>query len=183
MLTALKNHFPLRQLRRWRYERRFWRSNGVLFKGVYRSFAEALRDVPPGQIIGWDHAQPAGMFRDLFDRINPRDYPVLFWLRSIWMGRLTIFDYGGHVGVKRYAFEKYLPFDAEKFWAVCDVPAVTAAGTQLARKGDAQSFVYERVCRRGRRRRAALSGRAAVHRRATVTQTGTAVSASSASHH
>ena len=73
MLTALKNHFPL-PARRWRYERRFWRSNGVLFKGVYRSFAER-GDVPPGQIIGWDHAQPAGMFRDLFDRIIPATTP------------------------------------------------------------------------------------------------------------
>ena len=33
-------------------------------------------------------------------------------------------QFGGHIGVARYAFERYLGFPSELVWQVCDVPAV-----------------------------------------------------------
>jgi hypothetical protein len=132
LVRTLKRLPPVLQLRRLRHARDFWRSTAVRHHGVYGSFAEAAGAVPDGAAVGWDNAPAARMFASAHAAINPRDYPVLFWLQRLWQGPLTVFDYGGHSGLKRYAFEKYLDFDAAKRWIVCDVPEVIAEGRRIA---------------------------------------------------
>lgn len=131
LVRRIKQLPPVKWLRRIRHERRFWRSKSVSHLGVYQSFQEALAAIPEGKTVGWNNPEPAAMFRTSFDQINPRDYPVLFWMKSLWSGKVTVFDYGGHVGAKRYAFERYLGFDADKHWIVCDVPEVITEGRKI----------------------------------------------------
>lgn len=132
MLERVREWPPVRWLRARRYERSFWLSNKVLHKGVYASFDEALAAIPRGRSVGWDHEAPAGLFKGLTEHVNPRDYPVLYWLQTLWRGKVSVVDYGGHIGTKRYAFERYLAFDDSKHWTVCEVPRIVEAGRQYA---------------------------------------------------
>jgi putative methyltransferase (TIGR04325 family) len=133
---------PVRRLRALRDARSFWRARDVRHFGIFTSFAEAVRSIPPGHPIGWDHAAAAAMFDPAAARVNPRDYPVLFWMRSLWTDGITVFDFGGHAGAKRYAFERYLPFDDEKRWIICDVPAVVDEGRRLAAQRGARALSF-----------------------------------------
>jgi putative methyltransferase (TIGR04325 family) len=66
----------------------------------------------------------------------------LYWL-SRYPGKLrSVFDYGGHVGILYYGFARYLSFDEDFKWTVCDVPEVTRAGEQLANERDASQISF-----------------------------------------
>lgn len=132
-VETLKDSPPVRRLRQQRYERVFAQATDLqLFSGVYASFAEAARHAPATRPLGYDNPGPSSMYRDLVDRVNPRDYPLLFWLaHALRRGTRHVFDFGGHVGIKFYAFRKYLEYPADFRWTVCDVPAVTRAGDEL----------------------------------------------------
>jgi len=74
------------------------------------------------------------MYLEVLDSLREWDDPILFWL-SRFPGTLSkVFDYGGHVGILYYGFSKYLRFPDAFQWTVCDVPAVTRAGRDLATK-------------------------------------------------
>jgi putative methyltransferase (TIGR04325 family) len=61
------------------------------------------------------------------------DYPAMFWLRDgLDHGLRSVFDLGGHVGVKFYAFESWLRCPAETRWTVCEVPELVERGRRLA---------------------------------------------------
>lgn len=132
MLRALKELPFVRSLRMARARKRFASAGYVQHFGRFASFADAERAIPAGAISGWDHPALAEAFFDTGETINPRDYPVLYWLRSVWSDRIAVFDYGGHLGMKRYAFERYLDFTAGQQWVICDVPAVIEAARRLA---------------------------------------------------
>ncbi len=44
----------------------------------------------------------------------------------------SVFDLGGHIGVAYYAFRKYLHFNPNLHWTVCDVPQVVQSGREFA---------------------------------------------------
>jgi len=109
--------------------------NENLFRGVYKSFPEALDTAPKSKPIGYDNPEPARMYRDRLNRVYPGDYPVIFWLsKAIERGRCSIFDLGGHIGVAYYSYQKYIEYPANMDWQVCDVKEVTQAGKLLASK-------------------------------------------------
>ncbi len=134
MAQALKNSPPLLHVRKRRYERLFASANDMqLFRGVYASFPEALRHVPATRPVGYDNPGPSAMYRDLVDTVTPRDYALMFWLRdALDQGARRIFDFGGHVGIKYYAYSRYVAFPDDLRWNVCDVPAVVESGRQFA---------------------------------------------------
>jgi len=118
------------------YEEHFINAiNENLFRGVYKSFPEALETAPKSKPIGYNNPEPARMYRDRLNRIYPGDYPAIFWLsKAIEGGRCSIFDLGGHIGIAYYSYQKYIEYPANMDWQVCDVKEVTQAGTQLANK-------------------------------------------------
>lgn len=128
---------------RGRYEKEFAATRDAnLFRGIFKSMDEAAASAPAGQALGYDHPDPAAMYRDRLDKIYPTDYPVLFWMEKI-LGRVkTVFDLGGHVGVARFAYDGYLDFPPDLRWQVCDVQAVVTAGEQLAREKKAEGLVF-----------------------------------------
>lgn len=115
-----------------------------LFRGVYRTFAEAQASAPSSRPLGYDHEGPAQMYRERLERVYTNDYPMLLWLGRILAeeGIQRVFDFGGHVGVARYSFSRYLAFPAELHWTVCDVPAVAQAGTALARERGPKGLTF-----------------------------------------
>jgi putative methyltransferase (TIGR04325 family) len=127
----------LRHWRTLRYERAF-RANRErnMFRGVFDSYEAAQRSAPNNRSLGYDNAESAAMY---FGHMapDPYDYPAMFWLdRSIAAGSRRIFDVGGHIGIKYYAFKTLLDLPADLTWTVCDVPTVVARGASAAVKRD-----------------------------------------------
>ncbi len=134
LVRALRECPPVRLWRERRYERLFEGADGMqLFRGVYASFEEALRHVPATRPVGYDNPGPSSMYRELTDSVTPRDYALMFWLtHGFARGARRVFDFGGHVGIKYYAYGRYLDAPSDMHWTVCDVPAVVEAGRALA---------------------------------------------------
>lgn len=132
------------QLRRARYERKFRSpAMGHGFRGVYDSFAAALRSAPEPQRVGYDNENAAAMYvgRPVF----PEDYAVLFWLSRLLRENARVLDYGGHAGSAFDAWSALLPLPAGTAWTVHDVPAVVEAGRRrnAQRTGVLPSFTTD----------------------------------------
>ena len=83
------------------------------------------------------------MYDERHTTVFSYDYPVLFWLTSILAPDVRIFDFGGHVGVQFYGYQKYLTFPRGLRWRVCDVPAVVEQGRTLATsRGESERLTF-----------------------------------------
>lgn len=122
----------IRQLDRKAHRDRFLgNQESNLFWGVFNTFDQAAQSAPQGLKLGYDNPESANI--PYTSAISPRDYPAMFWLlRSLNDGMRTIFDLGGHTGVKYYAFRRTMNFPNDLQWTVCDVPAVVERGKQMA---------------------------------------------------
>ena len=136
-----------RQALRWLvdFERasKFERWPGA-FRGVYPSFAAALAAAPKGK-VGYNHAELTNLYDYRLDKAFASDYPALFWLDRMLGEQRSLFDWGGHIGVSYYAYQKYLALPPSFRWCVCDVPEIAKAGAKLAaEKGERNlSFTTE----------------------------------------
>jgi putative methyltransferase (TIGR04325 family) len=143
LLQSFKEVPGVVALRRRRYERFFATATDAnLFRGVYRDFAEAEATAPHTKDLGYDHPEPAAMYRERAEHLHPSDYPVLFWLLKHGQQVKRVFDFGGHVGVSFYAYQHYLSFPSELKWTVCDVPAVVEAGAVFAHERGAKQLQF-----------------------------------------
>lgn len=132
---------PTRWARTAWYERAFRLRPGA-FRGVYASFAEAARAVPPGALEGYDHAPLAGLYRDRLEQLHASDYPVLYWLSRLLPGAPSVLDFGGHVGIAFHSYRRYLQYPPDLRWSVVDVPAVIEEGARLARERGATGLAF-----------------------------------------
>ncbi|QGW83040.1 TIGR04325 family methyltransferase [Variovorax paradoxus] len=119
------------------YERKFLDNQDEnLFMGSFESFAAAEAGAPPSKAVGYDNAEAA--WEIYSHQIYFYDYPGLFWLsRSLDAGMSRVFDLGGHVGIKYYAFRRVMPYPDNLRWTVCDVPGVVQTGRELAVRREA----------------------------------------------
>lgn len=123
--------------------RKFERWPGA-FRGVYPSFAAALAAAPQGK-VGYNHAELSNLYDYRMGKAFASDYPTLFWLDRLVGKQPSVFDWGGHIGVSYYTYQKYLTLPEQFRWCVCDVPEIAKAGAKLAtEKGASQlSFTTE----------------------------------------
>ncbi len=132
VVDAVRWSRPVRAVREWREAGLFSRWPGR-FHGVFETFAQAAAAAPRGARLGYDSPEMAGMYREHLERVFENDYPVLLWLsRSFEEGARSVFDYGGHTGLKFFSFAKYLRYPDGLRWVVCEVPAVVSDGRRLA---------------------------------------------------
>ncbi|MDX2505743.1 MAG: amino acid adenylation domain-containing protein, partial [Gammaproteobacteria bacterium] len=126
------------------YEAYFSTTTGNnLFRGVYPDIKTALSTAPDTKDTGYDHTETAKMYKDRLDRIYPSDYPVIFWLeRAFEAGASSIIDFGGHVGVAYYAYQKYISYPENLDWLVCDVEEVTLEGKRLAKRKETNNLNF-----------------------------------------
>jgi putative methyltransferase (TIGR04325 family) len=115
------------------YERRFRNCTGS-FRGVYSNFAEANLSAPKSKPLGFNCPEYAQEFTDRRTKIFSFDYPMLFWLSCVMSKGCKIFDLGGHTGTHFYSYANYLTYPPGLSWVVCDLPEITRAGEELARK-------------------------------------------------
>lgn len=134
---------PLRYLHARLYEREFARAVpwARRFCGVYGTFEEAIRAAPASKPVGYDNPAAAG-FMEPSGPLLPSDYPVLFWLDKALAESSRLLDIGGYVGISYYTYRNYLRYPDDLDWMIQDVPAVTAAGTELARSRDSAGLSF-----------------------------------------
>lgn len=136
-LLTLREAPLIRQTRQRAYERRFATAGNVnYYRGVYDSFEAAAAAAPATKPLGYDNPAAAALYDD--DTVPfLKDYPAALWLqRSFQEGMRSVFDLGGHAGVKYYALDGRVDYPADMQWLVCDVPAVAERGRALAATRD-----------------------------------------------
>lgn len=139
MLSRWLKHIPvLRELRRAASNRRFEsNTKSNLFRGIFDSFAAAEASAPSTRPTGYDNPASANLYLKRLT-IDEYDYPSLFWISSsIFSGMRRIADIGGSVGIKYYAFAKFIDFPPDIIWRVIDVPAVVNRGKEFAEERNA----------------------------------------------
>jgi putative methyltransferase (TIGR04325 family) len=111
-------------------------------RGVYPTFAAALRAIPRHRKIGYDHPEASRIYIDIIDVLRPSDYASLFWIRPLLPDLTSVFDFGGNLGRSYFPFRKYLPLPDTLRWIVCDVAAVIAAGRELTLQRNAAHLSF-----------------------------------------
>ena len=103
-----------------------------LFRGVFETWEAAAASAPPSRPLGYDNPSSAALYlRNL--TVVDWDYPALFWISdALGKGMRQFADIGGSVGIKYYAFGKFVKFPSDLRWRVIDVPAVVERGREFA---------------------------------------------------
>ncbi|MFM6609282.1 MAG: methyltransferase, TIGR04325 family [Dolichospermum sp.] len=121
-----------------KYESQFSSNCYGCFRGVYTSFDEAITSAPKTKPVGYDDVDLAVEYKDNLPRkIASYDYPVLFWLKTIFSANFlppSIFDFGGNVGTHFYAYSNLLEYPEGLKYIICDVPQIIKTGQQLAKE-------------------------------------------------
>jgi putative methyltransferase (TIGR04325 family) len=134
-LSALRELPMIRGALKARFERRFTTPDAVgCLSGSYPSFDDAIAAAPKAMAVGYDFEDAGTLYRERMNRVLLKDYPALLWLSRVMPEARRMFDIGGHVGLMYYSYRRYLPFRNDLVWTVCDVPAVTRRGEELARE-------------------------------------------------
>ena len=150
-MSILKTWRPFKVIHE-RMARRTFLANRCnnLFLGVYDTWGEADLAARSFGLTGYDNSASAHLY-DNRVRMDPHDYPSLYWLtRSLHEGMTGIFDVGGAIGIKFYAFREPLNAWSDLVWRVQDVPAMVANGRELARRrGDCAQLQFTEDFRDG----------------------------------
>ena len=120
------------------------RPDRLRFRGAFASFDEAVANVRPGKLAGYDHDPVTDVSRELMQNVPLWDYPILYWLKRLAPETARIVDAGGHIGVKYRGFGKYLDLDRLD-WIVYDLPALVRAGRAQARPEDRTLSFVDRI--------------------------------------
>ena len=118
------------------------RGNVRLFRGLYPTFDAAARDVPSGGLSSYDNEASARRVLGEWLGVFPNDYPVLFWLTRLLAEHSCVFDWGGNVGLKYFAYRPYLDYPAALRWIVGEVAAVVELGKDVARREGATALEF-----------------------------------------
>jgi len=131
----------VRQWREARYTRQFFSHDSLMknmYRGVFKTFADAQASVPPARPASYDNRASAALYRERTRRVFINDYPIMLWLSGLFdEGNATLFDLGGHIGIAYYAYQRYMHYPENLRWRILDVPAVNAAGAAFAQEHDA----------------------------------------------
>jgi len=135
---AIRNTPGVYRLRKLRYERRFFSNPGDYWGllGSFASMEEARRYTDHPEFASYDNEAVVDVLLDYFSTLSLFDYPVLYWLnRLIDEESLeSLVDFGGHVGVKYYAYTNHVRLPSTFKWAVVDVPAMVRRGEKKSRE-------------------------------------------------
>jgi putative methyltransferase (TIGR04325 family) len=132
----------LRQALEILYERQFAGDAFGACRGVFGDFAAAARSAPKTKPVGFDREACARQFGRYRDKVFSFDYPMLFRLSRLLPSERRIFDYGGSVGTQFYAYSAYLQYPDGLSWRVCELPEITRAGEELARKSGRSGLTF-----------------------------------------
>lgn len=138
-----------RHYRELEYERQFVTDEAYgCFRGVYETFEKAIQSAPTTKSIGYNNSELAQEYQqgiELETAVQSYDYPVMLWLNSIFRINsvdISIFDFGGNVGIHFYAYEKYIKYPENLKWIICDLPEILKAGKALSERRQRSELVF-----------------------------------------
>jgi putative methyltransferase (TIGR04325 family) len=117
------------------------------FKGNFPTPEAAMASVPAFRRSDGDEVQLVKHGVTAFSAVYNFDWPNLFYLQQlIDQHRLhTVTDFGGHVGVKFYAYRDHLALPTDLTWQVVDLPTLCSEGRRLLPLDVTSLNFFERV--------------------------------------
>ena len=134
MVQRIRSLPVVKQMRKSRWKRNFFDAPDGSWGlyGGFTSISEARKAIPKSST--YDDDRLVDMNVDYFSRVHLFDYPLLFWLSKLisQASAKRVVDFGGHVGVKFYAFRDYLTLPEDFDWHVVDVETMVRRGREKA---------------------------------------------------
>lgn len=115
--------------------------------GRFATRADATAFLRPSDRITYDDDRIVQINVESFSEVHLFDWPVLFHLRNAMAGRdrFVVTDFGGHIGVKYYAFRPLLETMGSFVWQVVDLPAACREGRRRGLGKEAELGFFETV--------------------------------------
>lgn len=131
---------PVKSIRRKAYDKKFENNQYLnLFKGVFSTFEEAQKaTINQAKPASYDNQDSASMYKDFATKLFPQDYPNLFWIQKNLDHVKSLYDFGGHIGIKYYSYNSKINLPAGFNWFVHDLPAVMTEGRRFAQEKGVQ---------------------------------------------
>jgi putative methyltransferase (TIGR04325 family) len=117
------------------------------YRGRFRTSEEVRSSLPVSRRATYDDESLVSIGIESYSKIHIFDWPVVGFLQKLLrQNRLrTVTDFGGHVGVKFYAYRDMLDLPDDFRWQVVEVPAMVKEGRRRVPEGvDALCF-FERL--------------------------------------
>jgi putative methyltransferase (TIGR04325 family) len=112
------------------------------FHGVFDSLDEAKKCIGPERPCSYGDIDLSGVNIDSFMQIHLFDYPVILNLLMAGNQIKSLIDFGGHIGVKYYAYKRLVPNIHELKWKVVDVPFCVERGRREASQRGAANLSF-----------------------------------------
>lgn len=115
-----------------------------MFWGQFQSREAARRFVPTSAQSSYSNPDLVELNENVFKEVHLFDWPVLFHLQKFIIQRQidSLIDFGGHVGVKYYAFREHLELSDSFRWQVVDTPPMVRAGTRQAADDNVRNLIF-----------------------------------------
>lgn len=142
----IARHPAVRWARGRAYEREFLTGRGGRFFGAFSSLDDAQRWDPSTSNAAYDDASLVDMNLDGFLEIQLFDWPVIFFLREAIgsNGLRSLTDFGGHIGVKYYAYAPHVSLPPDFRWQVVELDAMVRAGEETRNGRTAPHLSFHR---------------------------------------
>ena len=116
-------------------------------RGHFKTPQEAQASLPPARRATYDNEEIVTAGIESYFTIHTFDWPILFHLQKLLReNRLrSLTDFGGHVGVKFYAFRELLALENSFQWQVVDVPAMCREGRRRIPAHVTSLSFFERI--------------------------------------
>ncbi len=117
------------------------------YRGRFKSSQEATESLPAARRSTYDNDEFVSINVESFSQVHSFDWPVLFFLQRLIHERAlrVVTDFGGHVGVKFYAYRGLLDFPEDLRWQVVEVPAMVREGRRRVPAGVTSLEFFERL--------------------------------------
>ena len=143
-LYLMSNLPGIVHVRRLYHKTRFFHGGGdyVRFWGAFETAEAARKHLADECPSNYAEADLTEVNRESFLQVHLFDYPIIFWLNKIQGEYKSLIDFGGHIGVKYYAYEKFLPHLQGINWTVVEVPFAVERGRKEASERGASNLTF-----------------------------------------
>jgi putative methyltransferase (TIGR04325 family) len=100
------------------------------YRGRFSTSDEATSSLPPSRRATYDNESLVSIGIESYSTIHPFDWPILTFCQKLMRENHlhSVTDFGGHIGVKFYAFREMLDLPEDFRWQIVDVPAMVREG-------------------------------------------------------
>jgi putative methyltransferase (TIGR04325 family) len=117
------------------------------YRGRFRTSEDARNSLAASQRTTYDNEALASIGIESYSTIHLFDWPILVFCQKLMRQNhlRVVTDFGGHVGVKFYAFREMLELPEDFRWQVVDVPSVIREGRRRSLPETRSLSFYEHV--------------------------------------